>query len=182
MSKRESEYLSVQQKHLDAENIRKIDDLYVILKVQLIVETYLDEIIFYYHKNEKANEMFNFMNIGFLKKLIFAKKFKLLEIHETAISANDMVKILKNINTLRNRFAHNLNEKLENCDDLLDEIFSKLEVVARKANQYAKYLNALSDMPKVKLGICAYGLAALLYNNILEMKMRDTKIPGTPRI
>jgi len=159
------------QKHLGGNDLLSLDDLSIVLKAHLILEIFLDEVLCSYYKNEKAKDMFENLNITFLKKVELIEKFNLLKMSGLRISQEESIKILRNINRLRNKFAHDLTSKLSNCDDILNHIFPHFEDSITKIVTNKSHQKEIHDLRRVKFGLCVASLGGMFDRIIDNPKM-----------
>lgn len=163
-------------KHLGGKNVLNLDDLSIVLKAHMILETFLEEIIYDYYKSEKAKEIIENLNVGFSKKVDLLEKFNLLNISTSNIDGKKCIKILRDINKLRNKFAHNLEVGLLDCDDILNEIFPYFEDSIRKIVKDDAHYQAVNDHRRTKFALCV----AYLGGAFDEMLDEETGEGGSP--
>lgn len=159
-------YIDGLEKHLSAERILNSDDLTVVLKAHLFLEILLDQAIFLYHKNEKANNIFESLNVGFSKKIEIIEKYNLLNIKHSKIGNKNNIKILRHINKLRNEFAHNLTCELSQCAEILDAIFPHFEEVINKGIKDKELLADINNHLRFKFALCVFHLTGLYAHSL----------------
>lgn len=159
-------YIDGLEKHLSAERILNSDDLTVVLKAHLFLEILLDQAIFLYHKNEKANSIFESLNIGFSKKIDLIEKYKLLNIEPSKIGNKNSIRILRQINKLRNKFAHNLTCELSQSTEILDVIFPHFEEVITNSIEDKELLDDINNHLRLKFALCVTHLTGLYAHSL----------------
>ncbi|MCA9399366.1 MAG: hypothetical protein KC618_06430, partial [Candidatus Omnitrophica bacterium] len=140
--------------HLSGKALLHSDDLSIVLKAHLFLEIFLDEAIYLYYQNERAKDVIEGLNIGFSKKINLIKKYNLLDISTPTIKTRENIKILEEINRLRNRFAHNLACELSSCDDLLGKIFPYFEDAIKRTVANEVHYSVVNSHTRVKFGLC----------------------------